>query len=170
MPLSGRAKYGVSLVALIVAFLAGFVVGRGHPIHRYEPFVTKYVLDTATGSVCNPFPAITTPKSPETAITPMLDPQDPQRVARAVPLDLVNEYEKQGIVPAVKLYDKNGVAQWVPQAQESEYFKQGLSLSPPIPPLRQRMMTELKTLFGFGLQFSSEAPGTDPSKIPSCSK
>jgi hypothetical protein len=55
-------KKGIALFVLLVSgavaigFGSGLIVGRQFPVHRFERFgETVYLLDPATGKVCNPF-------------------------------------------------------------------------------------------------------------------
>jgi len=45
-----------SVAAFVLGLALGVLVGRQYPQHRFQPMAeTKYVLDSTTGLVCNPF-------------------------------------------------------------------------------------------------------------------
>lgn len=60
----GIALFVVLLVGVCgVGFASGVLVGRQHPRHHFQPMgETKFVLDSTTGRVCNPFqdPSVST--------------------------------------------------------------------------------------------------------------
>lgn len=47
---------GVAIVACIVGFGVGLLIGRQFPAHGYQKYgETRYMLDSATGKLCDPF-------------------------------------------------------------------------------------------------------------------
>jgi hypothetical protein len=55
---------GVALVACIVGLGFGLLIGRHFPAHGYQKYgETRYLLDSATGKLCDPFKD---PKNPVT--------------------------------------------------------------------------------------------------------
>ncbi len=52
--------------AALLAFVVGLLVGRRFPAHRYVKFgESRYILDTTTGTVCDPVKEpLTNPKDP----------------------------------------------------------------------------------------------------------
>jgi hypothetical protein len=65
-------------VCVVVGFGSGLLIGRQFPAHRYEKFGnTPYLLNPATGKVCNPFKdplakyQVSTPENPiDKAVNP----------------------------------------------------------------------------------------------------
>ena len=52
------------IAAVIVSFGAGLLLGRQFPAHHYEKFgVSRMLLDTTTGMVCDPLPKPLNPPS-----------------------------------------------------------------------------------------------------------
>jgi hypothetical protein len=76
----------ISLLLVICAagFGAGLLVGRHFPAHRFERFGnSRYVLETATGKICDPF------KNPNESMNPFdhaFDPPDAPKDANGFPL------------------------------------------------------------------------------------
>jgi hypothetical protein len=47
---------GIAIIACIVGFGSGLLVGRYHPAHNFQKFgESRFILDPATGKVCDPF-------------------------------------------------------------------------------------------------------------------
>ena len=44
----------IAWLAIAVALVCGFLVGRRFPAHNYVPAPAGFALDTTTGKVCNP--------------------------------------------------------------------------------------------------------------------
>jgi len=67
-----------TLVALVIGFGSGLLVGRQFPAHHYEKFGnTSYLLDVAPGKVCDPMFKTTGPPPPGFTIVPIEDANPP---------------------------------------------------------------------------------------------
>ena len=76
---------GIAIIACIVGFGFGLLVGRQFPAHGYQKYgETRYLLDSSAGKLCDPFKD---PKETDNIFDHAFDPSyKPQTDANGLPI------------------------------------------------------------------------------------